>query len=161
MGWSTCTFSGHVSFLATPETASFFPILFAFIVGEFLERGMSCCSVNFHWNDAAIRIQAQCVGSLSLAGLERAVITWLLLVAKIKASADDLSDFVYFSSCRLLPFRHGRWLLVPAQDSSVNIVSQASSESLDRPPCVGFPSSHCGQSIVCCSIRINIKVLHG
>ena len=113
----------QVSFLTTPETASFFPILFVFVIGEFLEQGTSCGSINFHWNDAAIQIQAQCVGSLSLTGVEQAVITWLLLVAEVEASADNLSDFVYFFSCCLLPFRHGCWLLVPAQDLSVNIVS--------------------------------------
>ena len=89
---------------------------------------------------------------MSLTGLEWTVVTWLLFAVKVEARTDNLLDFVYFSSCCLLPFHHGGWFIVPAQHSPENVISQAMHEVFDCPFGVRLSPHDSCKLIKCCHV---------
>lgn len=101
-----------MTYLMAPETLSLLPELYALFVSKLCERHWSLSGIDLHRYYSVVgRGDVWWMWTLSLAGLEWFMVTWLLFVAEmfvaeIETSANNLLNFVDFLSCCLLPFCH-------------------------------------------------------
>ena len=137
---TTCTFLGHVALLTALETPPLLSILDVFLVGKFLEWELGCygSGVDLHGNNAGFWV-AWHVCTLSLAGLERSGVTWLVFAAEFESCCGRPSYFVNFCSRSLNPFNHCDQFLVLIQDSLMDILLKALSIMFNCSLGIGLP----------------------
>ena len=139
-----------MSLLTASKTLSFLSELVAFIVGQLFERFThlgGCCRINFHWDYTTVVGQRARLGcSIGLTSLERAGVTWFIPIptSKIQTGTDGLSHFVYLCSCSVLPVFPRDRLFVMVYDSAMDVISQASGESVNSTLSAHIP--FCGHS---------------
>jgi hypothetical protein len=106
-----------VSFFATPETTSFFPVLLSIGVSEFLEGDSGGVDVHGNWGVVLSRVVLVHVG---IAWYESSV---------FEIGVIDFADAYDFFSGGFLPFVEGFGDVFTLQDAAMNSFSESGSES--------------------------------